>query len=369
MAQIIYGSDPDALERQQNFYDQFNFGAAESNRNALQNANAQTVDLIMRQRAADENARRYDIGNTIAQNQFQQSRNDAANENAANRATELKLYGSKGDTSRFNELVKNLDWLPSDPNQLAKFTAGITPEQFNQLRAMIGQRDQVISANTLDQFQRTATPDSVIPPGLTPEHQAVAKQYLDGLRKPYNDQFADASKQAALSNFAVKNPPQPAPANNTPIIPPTILGKIGAVINPLTIPMTALGKWTAPSPDTTLSDAAQARLRSYASPDTTSKNAVLVKNPDGTFSPIVQRPPWLQSSPVLQPTSAPATSAAIAAAQNQLPDFGNPVASSPVTSSRPVDVLRAQALQAIRDGKDPVSVRARFKQLSGGSDL
>jgi len=196
---MLYGSGPDQLATQQMEYDRLYNSSNENNASRYDAAQARAVENILRQRQADAEAQRF-ADQEAGRSQDQQTAYDfRANQAALDRTAQFSPYGSRGGNQKFDELVKQIDWLPSDPKQLAAFAPGLPPDQFNQLQLMVQRRDKMIAANQQQQADKQAVIDA-------PQNKAATEgAALADAGNLYNRAAADT---AAIA----KNPITPARA-------------------------------------------------------------------------------------------------------------------------------------------------------------
>jgi hypothetical protein len=333
----IFAGSPDALAQQENFYDGYYQNADESDRSAYDNAQAQSVQNAMRANQEDDELEEHDI-----------NAQTSATENAADNSTNLKIVAAQNQAAAitndekqqektYNDALQAVSWLPTDPMLLSKYYPTLSQVRINQLSLIAAGVQKDAAAKTAATNQ----------PQVDAATQGAA---LADAGNRYNKIIAD---QSAIAANPVTTGSSGSGYN---------FGLLGGNIT-RGIPSDDVIQ---PTPyATSLMSGLRQNLAPQITPSAMAKpGSLVVPNPvNGQIQPAYSFPPGTRP-PVILPSN-PAV-VAPSAPPPVTPVAPSPVASQPVASTQPnIQALRAQAQLAISKGKDPVAVRARFKQLTG----
>jgi len=188
---MLYAESPNGLAASQQFYAQYYNSANENNASRYDAAQARAVQNILTQREADAQAQRY-ADSEASRAQDQQTAYDFnASEAQKNRDAQFALYGSRGGAKSFDDMMKMIDYAPSDPDELAVFTRGMMTGDAAKYQIMVQQRDKMIAANKQQQVDKQTAIDA-------PQNQAATEgAVLAGAGNLYNRATADTAAIAA----------------------------------------------------------------------------------------------------------------------------------------------------------------------------
>ena len=193
---MLYAESPNGLASQQMAYDNYYTGANENNASRYDAAQARAVQNILQQRQADAEAQRYSDSEASRAQDQQTAHDFNASEAQKNRDAQFALYGNKGGTKSFEDMMRVIDYAPSDPEQLSVFTQGMTPEDAAKYQIMVQQRDKMTAANQQQQANKQSVIDA-------PQNEAATQgAALATEGNQYNRILADQKAIAA-------NPIQP----------------------------------------------------------------------------------------------------------------------------------------------------------------
>jgi hypothetical protein len=188
---MLYAESPNGLASQQMAYDNYYTGANENNASRYDAAQARAVENILRQQQADAEAQRFADENAATTSATGTANAFTASENQKARDAQFALYGNKGGVKSFEDMIRVIDYAPSDPKQLAIFTQGMAPGDAAKYQIMVQQRDKMIAANKQQQVDKQTAIDA-------PQNQAATEgAVLAGAGNLYNRATADTAAIAA----------------------------------------------------------------------------------------------------------------------------------------------------------------------------
>lgn len=319
---MLYASDPNGLAAQQFQYDQLYGNANEQAAARFQQAQQQAIQNALQQQNQDNNLQEQDISRQSGLDTLGETQDFQANQNDLDRASRSadvvanKTVNSDAQQERIlNEASGVAAWLPTDPVALARLYPMLTPDRIQRLSVIAGAATKQAS---LVQTAKDAPQVAAATQGQTIADAANRYQRILADQNAIKASPTDA----ATSWYNPMGWGQPAgiPADN--IVQPS---------NFATARLAALSKSLQPA---------------IAAAGT--KDSLIQTDPvTGQLVPAYQMP---------------------ATATNRVPTIvsSNPVAQPNVTATGgDPAVLRVQALNAIKMGKDPAAVAKRFKDLTG----
>ena len=324
---MLYGSSPDVLASQQFGYDRFYNEANQANRAAYDAVQARAMQAMLFQRQMEYGARGGEL-----------NRQSHLMDIIANRTGNADQEQER----IFTEASRLANWLPNDPQELQRFYPTLSPERIMRLSAIVGSAKADLGQQTSERnFQRfyvaaqnadksgmPMTEDEIPSFGIKPEdpNYQSALAVVKAIQQPYTEEYQKSASLAEVGNRLnrLKKSQGDIEANKATFGWPFILPEQIAKPNPEALTRLA---------DTTKN------LAPLITPNL--KTSQVSVDASGRLISIVTPRSWMpQTAPVITP-------------------------STPMATSGQVDRLRALANAAIQNGKDPQTVRQRFKQLTG----